>query len=78
MRIRAVTKNSNLASASFQRCSDKIVHSSFRLESSVYDGSPRNYSFSLKSEALRLCQLQQGDEASDLRLALSHVSACLR
>lgn len=30
-------------------------------------GPPRNYSFSLKSETLSLCQLQRGDEASDLR-----------
>lgn len=30
-------------------------------------GPPRNYSFSLKSETLRLRQLQQGDKASDLR-----------
>lgn len=30
-------------------------------------GPPRNYSFSLKSETLRLCQLQQGDKAGDLR-----------
>lgn len=30
-------------------------------------GLPTNYSFSLKSETLRLCQLQWGDKASDLR-----------
>lgn len=34
-----VTKNINLASATFRRCSDKIAHSPLRWESSFYDGS---------------------------------------
>lgn len=41
MQTRVVTKNINLASANFRRCSDKIAHSPLKLESSFYDGSPK-------------------------------------
>lgn len=38
-------------------------------------GPPRNYSFSLKSETLSLCQLQWGDKASDLRVGKNRLSS---